>query len=146
MMRARMQGNPKVLSAGVVVARRREGEPHYLLLRAYRYWDFPKGEVRPGEAPLDTAVREVKEETGVDDLCFRWGDEYRETPPYRGGKVARYYLAESPRAPVSLPVSPELGRPEHHEHRWLPYAAARSRLAERVQPILDWAHARVEER
>ncbi|NIR58308.1 MAG: NUDIX hydrolase, partial [Gammaproteobacteria bacterium] len=33
------------LSAGVVVVRTDRDGPRYLLLRAYRYWDFPKGEV-----------------------------------------------------------------------------------------------------
>lgn len=134
---------PEVLSAGIIVVRWFEEGPRYLLLRAYRYWDFPKGEVAPGEDPLRAARREVREETTLDDLRLRWGEVYRETAPYRGGKVARYYLAESRGAQVRLPVSPELGRPEHHEFRWLAYPAARERLAERVRPILDWAHALV---
>lgn len=132
-----------ILSADVIVVRWISDNPHYLLLRAYNYWDFPKGEVAPDEEPLQTAKREVEEETNLDDLEFRWGHDYQETPPYRGGKVARYYLAESPRGQVSLPVSPELGRPEHHEFRWLNYNTARERLNERLKPILDWANALV---
>ena len=135
-----------MLSAGVIVVRRFAGGPRYLCLRAYRYWDFPKGEVGADEDPLTAAVREVEEETGLTHLAFPWGQEYRETPPYRRGKVARYYLAESERGEVRLPVSAELGRPEHHEFRWLDYAGARERLAERVRPILDWADALVEAR
>jgi bis(5'-nucleosidyl)-tetraphosphatase len=126
-------------AAGVVVVRRVAGEPRYLLLRVYNYWDFPKGGLAPGEEPLDAARREVVEETTLADLRFPWGEVYRETPPYSGGKVARYYLAESPGAAVRLPVSPELGRPEHHEFRWLPYEVARGLLGERLRPILDWA-------
>ncbi len=121
---------------------RRDGvEPRYLLLRVYDYWDFPKGEIGAGEEPLAAAVREVEEETTLAGLRFPWGEVYRETPPYSGGKVARYYLAESPGGEVRLPVSPELGRPEHHEFRWLSYAEARERLGARVQAILDWADA-----
>lgn len=134
----------KVLSAGVIVVRHFEGEPRYLCLRVYNYWDFPKGEVEADEDPLAAAVREVGEETGLDDLVFRWGHDYRETAAYRGGKVARYYVAESSHARVSLPVSAELGRPEHHEFRWLDYPSVRERVAERVRPILDWANALVE--
>ena len=52
-------------SAGVVVVRRFDGAPRCLLLRCYGYWDFPKGEVEPGEEPLQTARREVTEETGL---------------------------------------------------------------------------------
>lgn len=132
------------LSAGVVVVRRFGAEPRYLLLRAYRYWDFPKGEVKAGESPCAAAQREVAEETGLRDLLFRWGDAHIDTPPYGRGKVARYYLAESARGEVRLPVSAELGRPEHHEYRWLPYAQARALLNARVARVLDWAAARVE--
>ncbi|MFM1891322.1 MAG: hypothetical protein RLZ44_399 [Pseudomonadota bacterium] len=132
------------LSAGIVVVRYFTSGPHYLLLRAYRYWDFPKGLVEPGEPPLQAARREVREEAGLERLDLRWGEEYRETPPYGRGKVARYYLAECRDGEVRLGVSPELGRPEHHEYRWLAYGAARALLAERVRPILDWADAMVQ--
>jgi len=131
---------PVLLSAGVVVVRLMDGQPHYLLLRAYKYWDFPKGLVEPGEDPMQAATREVEEETTLKRLSFGWGHGYRETPPYRGGKVARYYLAESAEGEVSLPISPELGHPEHHEFRWATYAEACELVGERVRPILDWAH------
>ncbi|MEJ2690591.1 MAG: NUDIX domain-containing protein, partial [Deltaproteobacteria bacterium] len=82
------------------------------MLRAYNYWDFPKGLQEENEEPLAAAVREVEEETGIKDLVFRWGREFRQTAPYRSkvSKVARYYLAESSAGEVHLPVSPELGR------------------------------------
>ncbi len=61
----------KILSAGVIVVRLVEQTPQYLLLRAYSYWDFPKGEVEAGEDPLHAAVREVQEETTLGELVFR---------------------------------------------------------------------------
>jgi 8-oxo-dGTP pyrophosphatase MutT (NUDIX family) len=61
----------------------------FLLLRAYRNWDFPKGVVEPGEDPLAAARREVREETLIRDLQFTWGEEYRETAPYSNNKIAR---------------------------------------------------------
>jgi 8-oxo-dGTP pyrophosphatase MutT (NUDIX family) len=127
------------LSAGAVVIRFVEGSPRYLLLRVYKYWDSPKGLVDPGEEPLETARREIAEETGLTDLVFRWGKDFRETPPYRSGKIARYYVVEAPLGDPYLPVSPELGRPEHHELRWCSYEEARTLVADRVKPILDWA-------
>lgn len=139
--------SPPTLAAGFVVIRFAGGEPRFLLLRAYGYWDFPKGEVEPGEDPLATARRETAEETGLSTLSERWGEAFRETEPYRRGrKVARYYLAESADGDVELPVSAELGRPEHHEARWASYGEARSLLVERLRPVLDWAHERVAER
>ncbi len=127
------------LSAGVVVVRRIAGRWHYLLLRAYDYWDFPKGQVEPGEDPLAAAIRETEEETTLTQLDFRWGHGFVETEPYGKGKIARYYIAESKEGDVDLPVSAELGKPEHDEYRWLQYDAARPLLVPRVQAILDWA-------
>ncbi|MGH8313228.1 MAG: NUDIX domain-containing protein, partial [Gammaproteobacteria bacterium] len=51
------------LSAGVAVLREAPAGRLFLLLRAWRYWDFPKGAVEPGETPLQAAIREVREET-----------------------------------------------------------------------------------
>src|ERR1700722_9305822 len=115
------------LSAGVVVVRPGPTGWLFLLLRAYRNWDFPKGVVEPGEDPLAAALR------------FSWGEEYRETAPYSNNKIARYYLAETATEGVTLPVSPELGRPEHNEARWVDLARALSLSSPRVAPILRWA-------
>ena len=83
-------------SAGVVVVRRNRDAWNVLLLRAFAYWDFPKGRIEQGESPLEAARRETREETTLTDLDFRWGDLWIETEPYAGGKIARYYLAETP--------------------------------------------------
>ncbi len=127
------------LSAGVVVVRSGPTGWLFLLLRAYRNWDFPKGVVERGEEPLAAARREVKEETLIDDLRFNWGEEYRETAPYSNNKVARYYVAETHTEGVTLPVSLELGRPEHNEARWVDLAGALSLASPRVAPIVKWA-------
>lgn len=134
-------GSVHTLSAGVVVVRRWPDGWRFLLLRAWRNWDFPKGEVEAGEAPLTAARREVAEETGLLELAFRWGEGWCETAPYGRGKVARYYLAEARRGEVTLPVNPELGRPEHHEFRWVAEDAAGQLLPARLQPVLEWARA-----
>lgn len=127
-------------SAGAVVLRPAGEGWRYLLLRVFRTWDFPKGGVEAGEVPLQAAIREVEEETALTVLDFRWGELYRETAPYSGGKVARYYVAASPEGEVSLPINPELGRPEHHEFRWVQHAEAKRLLPPRLQPVLEWVH------
>lgn len=111
----------------------------FLMLRAYRNWDFPKGVLEPGEEPFAAARREVREETLIDDLQFTWGEEYRETAPYGNNKIARYYVGETCTERITLPVSPELGRPEHNESRWVDLAGALSLSSPRVAPIVRWA-------
>lgn len=128
------------LSAGVVVVRDTPTGPRYLLLRAYRHWDFPKGMVEADETPLAAARREVAEETGIDSLDFAWGEVFRETPPYARGKVARYYLARTEREDVALAANPQTGIHEHMEYRWVDRDQALALITPRVRQILDWAH------
>ena len=127
------------MSAGVVVLRRFPDGWRCLVLRAYRNWDFPKGLVEDDESPRQAAVREVWEETSLENLNFLWGDEYRETLPYARQKVSRYYIAESPSGGVRLPISAELGRPEHDEFRWVSFDAAEDLLPPRLAIVLEWA-------
>ena len=56
-------------SSGGVVARRIEGSVHFLLIKdPYGRWGLPKGHLEDGESPEEAAVREVGEETGLDQL------------------------------------------------------------------------------
>ena len=138
-----MPPRPTRLSAGVVVVRETAEGWRFLLLRAFNHWDFPKGMVEAGEQPLAAAIREVREESLIDDLEFAWGEDHVETGPYSHGKVARYYVARTRTAEVSLPIIEELGRPEHNEYRWVDYAAALKLVSPRVVPVLQWACDRI---
>ena len=126
-------------AAGAVIFRRSDRGIRLLVLRAYKNWDFPKGLIEPGEDALAAARREVLEETGLADLAYPFGDEFKETLPYAGNKVARYYLAETDAEKIELPVSPELGRPEHHEYRWISFDEAEDLLPPRLAVVLEWA-------
>lgn len=130
--------NPK-RGGGVIVVRDTPHGVRYLLLRAYRNWDLPKGRLEIGESPFEAAVRETREETGLDDLEFAWGHDFVETEPYAGGKVVRYFVARTRTEAVTLPVNPDLGRPEHHEFRWLPLDTALALTVPRLQRVLRWA-------
>ncbi len=134
-----MHGPIKHRSAGIVVVRQLNGEWRFLILRAYRNWDFPKGLIEPGEKPLAAAVRETGEETGLTDLDFRWGSACIDTEMYGDHKVASFYLAQTGQDEIVLPVNPELGHPEHNEFRWVKYQEAQALLPPRLQPILDRA-------
>ena len=129
---------PKNLAAGAVIARQSGDGWLLLVLRAYRNWDFPKGMVEAGEEPFAAAKREVTEETGLTDLEFPRGEEHCDTLPYAGGKIARYFLAETTEENVRLPISEELGRPEHDEWRWVSFDEAEDLLPPRLAIVLDW--------
>jgi 8-oxo-dGTP pyrophosphatase MutT (NUDIX family) len=129
----------KRLSAGVVVLRDTADGMRFLLLRAYKHWDFPKGMVEADETPFAAAQREVAEETGIDSLDFIWGEVFRETAPYARGKVARYYIARTAREDVALTPNPQTGIHEHMEYRWVDMKEALTLVTPRVKHIIDWA-------
>lgn len=126
-------------SCGVVIARQTDEGWATLLLRAFHHWDFPKGVKEHGEEPLQAALREVQEETGIDDLEFDWGERFFETGPYSRGKVARYYVASTGQSEITMGISPETGVPEHHEWRWVSFDEAYDLGSPRVRQIVQWA-------
>lgn len=128
-----------IRAAGAVVFRRGEGGVRLLVLRAYAYWDFPKGLPEAGDSDFECAQREVREETGLEDLDYPFGEAHQETLPYADNRIARYYLAETDTVIIVLPPSPELGRPEHDEWRWVSFDEAEDLLPPRLALVLDWA-------
>jgi 8-oxo-dGTP pyrophosphatase MutT (NUDIX family) len=131
---------PTRFSSGVVVVSVVDRKLKFLLLRAYRNWDFPKGLVEAGEEPIEAAIREVREETTLEDISFDWGMVFMDTGPYNKGKISRYYIARSNETKVLLPVNPELGVPEHHEARWVDYQKALTMVSPRLLPVVRWAY------
>lgn len=55
-------------SAGIIPIRIVESEIRYFLIQHLAgHWGFPKGHHEEGESDLEAAVREFKEETGLDN-------------------------------------------------------------------------------
>lgn len=134
-----MSDEGNTLSCGVVPVRRVDSGWATLMLRAWSNWDFPKGVREPGEQPLETAVREVAEETGIRDLSFAWGERFIETGPYSRGKLARYFLGETRQSEVVMEPSPGTLVPEHHEWRWVSFDEAYDLASPRVRGVVRWA-------
>jgi 8-oxo-dGTP pyrophosphatase MutT (NUDIX family) len=89
-------------------------------------WALPKGNLDPGESPAETAVREVKEETGVDGRLVEKLGDVRYTYTRRGGlrvfKIVSFYLLRAGRGRIG--EIDEAMRVEVAEARWLPLADA----------------------
>ncbi len=86
----------KEKSCGAVVVRREEGSFKTLLIQNKNggHWAFPKGHVEGTETEKETAVREVKEETGLDIVIntdFRAKVQY--SPKAGVTKDVVYFLA-----------------------------------------------------
>ena len=61
-----------------------------------RYWSFPKGHIEEGETEQQTAIREIKEETGLDVTLVPGFREISEYSPF--GKIRKrvvFFLARS---------------------------------------------------
>ena len=130
----------KQKSCGGVVFTRDGGEIRYVIIRQTNgVVCFPKGHVEAGESEDETAVREIKEETGLDVTLiggFRECDNYQFTLD-DGRKILKdviYFLCEfSAQSPV--PQEAELA-----DIYLLTYAEARAKLQfARSREILDRA-------
>lgn len=135
-----------VRSAGVVIARRQAGGYRLLVLRAARNWDFPKGLLEEGEDAHEAARREATEGTGISDLAFDAAESHKETIAYGTGEIARYYLAITTTAEVTLPIAHELGRPAYDEWRWVSFDEAEDVLPPRLSAVLEWVRDTLEPR
>ena len=107
-------------SCGAVVFRKQKDSVKYLLLHYEAgHWDFPKGHQEKNEKEEQTAAREIKEETGIEDIEFI--DNFRETIKYfyKKGEETVYkevifFLAQTRIEDVKLSF-------EHIGYAWVSY-------------------------
>ncbi len=103
-------------SCGALVFRKNDGKTELLLIkhRCGGHWSFPKGHVESGENELQTALREIKEETGLDVSLmdgFRQSVEYFPKPHVK--KQVVYFLG-TPQGDDTVRKQEE----EISEYRW----------------------------
>ncbi|MBG9981401.1 NUDIX domain-containing protein [Facklamia sp. DSM 111018] len=86
----------KEKSCGAVIYFSKEKTPYFLLIQHKNggHWSFPKGHVEPNESEVETALREIKEETGLEvklDTSFRESTTF--SPKEGVMKDVIYFLA-----------------------------------------------------
>jgi len=120
------------ISAGGVAFRRQDSDLEIAIVSVkpkFR-WQLPKGIVDPGESPPVTAVREVKEEAGIETDLIKlietieyWYRSEKNGRPVRFHKFVHFYLLEYRSGDVS-----------NHDHeveesRWVSFEEAIEMLA-----------------
>jgi 8-oxo-dGTP pyrophosphatase MutT (NUDIX family) len=116
-------------SAGGVLVRTIRGRAMLAAIRPQgreRVWALPKGKIDAGESAAETAVREVREETGVEGRVLeKLGDvRYVYTASWEGAsgerifKVVSFFLLRAGRGRIGA-IDEEM-RIEVAEARWLP--------------------------
>ncbi len=131
-------------SAGGVVYRVHDGTPLFLLIRdSYRNWGFPKGHLEEDEQPAAAAVREVREETGLEAIeldgeidTIDWFFRFRGRLVH---KVCHFYLMHTRSAHT---------KPQRAEGitacRWAPYDEAAQLVSyANARDVLQRANAMV---
>ena len=88
-----------VSAAGLV----RRGSEALLVRSSRRGWEFPGGEVEPGESVMDALAREIREETGVEVRPAAFVGEYSNTARQSGyGPAGRDGAAPHRQSDVSV--------------------------------------------
>jgi 8-oxo-dGTP pyrophosphatase MutT (NUDIX family) len=114
------------VSAGGVIYRKHAGVIEVALIHVRHRWGLPKGHVEKGESINETAVREVREETGLEgrvrkrlgDIRYSYRDKRTGREPIRIYKRVYFYLLRYLRGDV-----------RDHDHevdeaRWFPIEEA----------------------
>ncbi|MCJ1708686.1 NUDIX domain-containing protein [Microbacterium sp. VKM Ac-2923] len=127
-----------VYAAGGVVWRRVEGKLRILLIHRTKYRDLtlPKGKVDPGETLAETAVREIREETGIRVALGVPVGVSRYRMPNSRTKIVHYWAAEATDAAVRM--SSFVPNKEVAAIEWVSMKKARKHLSYPVDiEILD---------
>lgn len=110
---------PKELSAGMIVWNSKLRK--FLVLESKSHWGFVKGKIKNDESEKETAVRELKEETGIGKFEFL---DFKEKIKYyykKEGEIVYkevvFFLIESGIGKIKLSE-------EHKSFRWCGYGEA----------------------
>jgi 8-oxo-dGTP pyrophosphatase MutT (NUDIX family) len=103
-------------SCGAVIYRKHHGNTEVLLIQHTHsgYWSFPKGHQNEGETDAQTALREIKEETGLDVYIDESFCEAVQFSPRRGTMKTVIYFIASLKSREVIPQYEEIT-----DYRWV---------------------------
>lgn len=140
-MQARKDAGLTEHSYGVIPIYRRNNETLFLVIQHNAgHWAFPKGRAEKGETHIETARRELREETGIKDVTLNtehiFEERYFKTKWRDRSKIiektVRYYLGDvsNPRVKVQ--------KEEVQDYRWATYEEARDLITfDQGKKLLD---------
>ena len=125
----------KVKSCGFLIYRT-QPQRSILLMKHPKRWDLPKGHVDEGETNMECALRELQEETGIEEQHlrieegFKYKDRYIvENKKTKKKKKLIMYLAE-------LIEDVEIVPTEHEGYEWVDWNPPHAIQEKTIDPLL----------
>ena len=140
---------PKIISAGIIIFRKTPEGPKFLLLyHGHGYWNFAKGKMEMSERSWQTALREVREETGLKSSELKFIENFKTYERFfltRGKekvlKIVILYLAETRQPQITVSH-------EHEGYGWFSFNDAKKLMIKYkenikiLQNVDDFLHRR----
>ncbi len=127
----------QIQAAGILVTRGRPIES-FLLMRHQRRWDLPKGHQDDGESELSCALRELREETGIQeseieiDPSFRFKIEYDVDSKRFGERCHKTVVFFLGRLVRDVTIAPT----EHPGYQWFAWQPPHRIQEQTIDPLL----------